>query len=99
MPLQLTSPMWGRGSSTHCVCVCVRVYVRVCVYVCLCVCVCVCVYVCVRVCVCVSFTTLAGAMSPLKSTVRYQQKALDVGNKINIGIELKISQFESHDGC
>ena len=56
----LTSPMWGRGSSTHCVCVCVCV------------------------------TTLANATSPLKAKVRYQQKAFDVGNKINIGIKLKI---------
>jgi len=80
-----------------CVCVYVCVFVCVCVYVCVCLCVCVC--MCVCVCVCVSFTTLAGVTSPLKSTVRYQQKALDVGNKINIGIELKISQFESHDGC
>jgi len=55
-----------------------------------CVCVCVCVYVCVCVCVCV--TALAGVMSPLKSQVkvRYQQKALDVGNKMNVGIEQKI---------
>ena len=29
-------------------------------------------------------------MSPLKAKVRYQQKALDIGNKINIGIELNI---------
>ena len=64
--------------------------------VCVCVCVCVCVrvhIVCVRVlcvCVCVSVTTLAGAMSPLKAKVRYQQKALDAGNKTNVGMELKI---------
>ena len=45
-------------------------------------------YVCVSVCI--SVTTLAGAMSPLKAKVRYQQKALDIGNKINIGIELNI---------
>jgi len=43
------------------------------------------------VCVCVSVTTLTGAMSPLKVKVRYQQKALDVGNKTNIEIELKFS--------
>ena len=31
-----------------------------------------------------------GATSPLKAKVRYEQKARDVGNKINIGIELKV---------
>ena len=30
------------------------------------------------------------AMSPLKVKVRYQQKALDTGNKMNVGIELKV---------
>jgi len=30
------------------------------------------------------------AVSPLIGKVRYQQKVLDIGNKINIGIELKI---------
>ena len=29
-------------------------------------------------------------MNALKAKLRYQQKALDVGNKINVGIELKI---------
>ena len=42
------------------------------------------------VCVCVSVTALAGATSPLKAKVRYQQKAHDIGNKTNLGIELKI---------
>jgi len=35
-----------------------------------------------------SVTSLVGATSSLKAKVRYQQKALDVGNKINIVIEL-----------
>jgi len=51
---------------------------------------CVCVYVCVCVCVCVSVTTVASATNALKAKVRYQQKALDARNKINVGIELKI---------
>ena len=72
--------MRGRGSSNHCVCVCVCV----CVSVCLCVCVSVCLYVSVSV------TTLVSTMNALKPKVRYQQKALDAGNKINVGIELKI---------
>ena len=33
---------------------------------------------------------LAGAMSPLKSKLSYQRKALDMRNKLNVGIELKI---------
>ena len=41
-------------------------------------------------CVCVSVTTLASATNALKVKVRYQQKVLDAGNKINVGIELKI---------
>ena len=41
-------------------------------------------------CVCVSVTTLASATNALKAKVRYQQKALDAGNKINVGIALKI---------
>ena len=45
-------------------------------------------YVCVSVCI--SVTTLAGAMSPLKAKVRYQQKALDTGSKIKVRIELKV---------
>ena len=32
-------------------------------------------------------------MNALKAKVRYQQKALDAGNKINVGIELKILFF------
>ena len=39
--------------------------------------------------VCVSVTALASATNALKAKVRYQQKALDAGNKINVGIELK----------
>ena len=42
------------------------------------------------VCVCVCVTTLASAMNTLKAKVSYQQKALNVGNKIDIRIELKI---------
>ena len=38
----------------------------------------------------VSIAALVSAMSPLKVKARYQQKALDAGNKINVGIELKI---------
>ena len=38
----------------------------------------------------VSVTTLVSTMNALKPKVRYQQKALDAGNKINVGIELKI---------
>jgi len=41
-------------------------------------------------CLCVSVTALVGATSPLKAKIRYQQKALDPGNKRNIGIELKV---------
>ena len=41
-------------------------------------------------CVCVSVTTLASATNALKAKVRYQQKALDAGNKVNVGIELEI---------
>jgi len=37
----------------------------------------------------VSVTALVGTTTPSKANVRYQQKALDMGNKINIGIELK----------
>jgi len=38
----------------------------------------------------VSVTALVSVMSPLKVRARYQQKALDAGNKINVRIELKI---------
>jgi len=38
----------------------------------------------------VSVTALASATNALKAKVRYQQKVLDAGNKINVGIELKI---------
>ena len=48
--------------------------------------VCVDVSVCLCVCVFVSVTALVRAMSPLKVKVRYQQKALDEGNKMNVGI-------------
>ena len=41
-------------------------------------------------CVFVSVAALVSAMSPLKVKVRYQQKALDTGNKMNVGIELKV---------
>ena len=41
-------------------------------------------------CVCVSVTALASVMNALKAKVRYQQKALDAGNKLNVGIELNI---------
>jgi len=37
---------------------------------------------------CVSVTAL---VIPLKAKVRYHQKALDVGNKLRVGIELNIS--------
>jgi len=40
----------------------------------------------------------ANQVKSLKAKVRYQQKALDAGNKINVRIELKIiSRFESYD--
>jgi len=45
---------------------------------------------CVCVSVCVSVTALANATNALEAKVRYQQKALDAGNKRNVGIELKI---------
>ena len=64
----VTSPMRGRGYSTHSVCgvcVCVCVCLSVCVCVCLSVCVCVCVCVSVCLCVCVSVTALAGAIHVL----------------------------------
>ena len=35
-------------------------------------------------------TVLASATNALKAKVRYQQKALDAGNKMNVEIELKI---------
>ena len=44
----------------------------------------------VGVCVGVCVTALTSATNALKAKVRYQQKALDGGNKINVGIELKI---------
>ena len=44
--------------------------------------------VCVYVSVCL--LPLASATNALKAKVRYQQKALDAGNKMNVGIELKI---------
>ena len=47
--------------------------------------------VCVCVCLCVSVTAPASATNALKAKVRYQQKALDAGNKINVGIKLKFS--------
>ena len=45
---------------------------------------------CVCVSVCVYVTALANATNALEAKVRYQQKALDAGNKRNVGIELKI---------
>ena len=53
-----------------------------------------CVYM--RVCVCVSVAALASATNALKAKVRYQQKALDTRNKINVGIELKIPSLNSY---
>ena len=44
----------------------------------------------VCVCVCVSVTALASTTNALNAKVRYQQKALDAGNKSNVGVELKI---------
>jgi len=44
----------------------------------------------------VSVTTLASARNALKAKVRYQQKALDAGNKISIGIELKVLSLNSY---
>jgi len=40
--------------------------------------------------VCVSVTTVVSTVSPLIGKVRYQQKVLDIGNKKNVGIELKV---------
>ena len=37
-----------------------------------------------------SVTALVSATNALKAKVRYQQKVLDAGNKINVGIELKM---------
>jgi len=39
------------------------------------------------VCVYVSVTTMMGATSPIKAKLRYQDKVLNVGDKINVGIE------------
>ena len=44
----------------------------------------------VCLCVFVSVAALVSATSPLKVKARYQQKALDAGNKMNVGIELKV---------
>jgi len=38
----------------------------------------------------VSVTAVVSTVSPLIGRVRYQQKVLDIGNKMNMGIELKI---------
>ena len=46
----------------------------------------------VCVCVCVSATALASATNTLKAKVSYQEKVLDAGNKINVGIELLCSK-------
>jgi len=45
--------------------------------------------VCVSVCLCVCYRS-SERYECFKAKVRYQQKALDPGNKINVGIELKI---------
>jgi len=45
-------------------------------------CACVRVCVCVRVSVSVFVTALVSTMSPFRAKVRYQQKVLDVGNKM-----------------
>ena len=39
--------------------------------------------------VCLSVTALAGATGTRRVELRYLQKALDVGNKINVGFQLK----------
>jgi len=41
-------------------------------------------------CLCVCYALASATNALLKAKVRYQQKALDAGNKINVGIELKI---------
>ena len=45
---------------------------------------------------CVFVTTRVSATNALKAKVRYQQKVLDAGSKINIGIELKILSLNSY---
>jgi len=53
--------------------------------------VCVCEWVWVWVWVYLSVTALGGTKSPLKAKgIWYQQKAFHAGNKIIVGIELKI---------
>ena len=44
-----------------------------------------------RVCLSVSLsvTALAGAMGTRRAELKYLQKSLDVGNKINVGFSLK----------
>ena len=37
------------------------------------------------VCVCLSVTNLEGTMGTRRAELRFLQKALDVGNKINVG--------------
>ena len=44
----------------------------------------------VCLCVCLSVTVLTGTAGTWRAKLRYQQKALDVTNKINIGILLKL---------
>ena len=39
--------------------------------------------------VCLSVTAVAGAMGTRRAELRYLQKALDVGNKTNVGFQLK----------
>jgi len=51
------------------------------------ICVCVCVFVCVCVCVCYRSSRCSESF---KAKVRYQQKALNLGNKMNVVIYQKI---------
>ena len=48
------------------------------------------------VCLCVCYRSSVRVLQMLKAKVRYQQKALNAGNKINVGIEKK-NRFESYD--
>ena len=59
---------------------------------------CVCVSVCVCVCVCVYYR-YSERYECFKTKVRYQQKALYAGNKINVGIEPNFSAQKSYDSC
>ena len=48
-----------------------------------------CVFVCVSLSVSLSVTALAGTTGTRRVELRYLQKALDVGNKTNVGFQLK----------